>query len=283
MKDSYFENQTAVVTGAGGTLCSVIALDLAKLGAKVALIGRTREKLETTAERIKAIGGVCGIFPADVSDEAQVVQAAADIEKTLGPCRFLINGAGGNNMKAMTDQVYFTPDELKEDEDAPKGLFNLDMGMIEQVLKTNTIGSLIPIRVFGRQMLNHGGKGAIINFASMNSYRPLTKVPAYAMSKAAVTNMTQWLATYLGPTGIRVNAVAPGFFVNERSVKYLGSPESGLTERGQKVIDHTPMQRFGQPEDLLGCVRWLLDDRAAGFVTGITVAVDGGFLSHPGI
>ena len=135
MKDTYFENKTAVVTGAGGTLCSVIAVDLAKLGAKVALIGRTREKLEKTESEIKAVNGICGIYPADVSDEKQVAQAASAIEKDLGPCRFLINGAGGNNMKAMTDHVYFTPDELKEGDDAPKGLFNLDMGMIEYLFQ----------------------------------------------------------------------------------------------------------------------------------------------------
>lgn len=283
MKDAYFENQTAVVTGAGGTLCSAIAIDLARLGAKVALIGRTQEKLEKTAAAIEHDGGACGIYPGDVTDENRMREIADAVERDFGPCRFLINGAGGNQLKAMTSDVYFQPEELSDAPDAPQGFFNLDMGVIENVLTINTIGTLIPIRTFGRQMIKNGCQGAILNFASMNSYRPLTKVPAYAMSKAAVTNMTQWLATYFGPTCIRVNAVAPGFFVNERSVKYLGSPEIGLTTRGQKVIDHTPMQRFGQPEDLLGCVRFLLDDRAAAFITGITVAVDGGFLSHPGI
>ena len=283
MKDTYFENQVAVVTGAGGTLCSAIAVDLARLGAKIALIGRTEEKLQKTAREIEFLGGVYGIYPGDVTDEARMKEIANQVERELGPCRLLINGAGGNQMKAMTNDVYFQPDELKDTPDAPAGFFNLDVKIIESVLSINTIGSLVPIRVFARQMLANGRQGAILNFASMNSYRPLTKVPAYAMSKAAVVNMTQWLATYFGPTGIRINAVAPGFFVNERSVKYLGSPETGLTPRGEKVISHTPMQRFGQPEDLLGCVRFLLDDRAAAFVTGITVPVDGGFLSHPGI
>ena len=141
---------------------------------------------------------------------------------------------------------------------------------------------MIVCRAFGRRMAE-AGRGAILNFASMNSYRPLSRVPAYAMSKAAVVNFTQWLAAYLAPAGIRVNAVAPGFFVNERSRKYLCTPDGGLSARGENVMHHSPMGRFGEAQDLTGCVRWLLDDRNAAFVTGITVPVDGGFLSSTGI
>lgn len=283
MSDEFFIGKTAVVTGAGGTLCSVIAEDLAALGAKVALIGRTRGKLEMTAGKIREAGGECRIYVGDVTDEPTMKEIGNAVLQDLGPCRFLINGAGGNQTMAMTETACYMQEEMQEDIDTVRGFLNLDLDVMENVLKTNTFGSLIPIRVFVRHMLQNNGHGAVVNFASMNSYRPLTKVPAYAMAKAAVTNMTQWLATYFGATGIRFNAVAPGFFINERSAKFLGNLDSGLTERGQRVIDHTPMQRFGYPEDLLGCVRFLLDDRASGFVTGIMVAVDGGFLAHPGI
>jgi len=151
-----------------------------------------------------------------------------------------------------------------------------------EVIKLNTIGTLIPCQMFGREMARQG-RGAIVNFASMNSYRPLTKNLAYSLSKAGVVNLTQWLAAYLAPAGIRVNAVAPGFFANERSRKILLTGDGGLTARGQNVMAHTPMKRFGEAQDLLGAVCWLLDDERAGFVTGITVAVDGGFSASSGV
>lgn len=279
MEVTYFTDKVAVVTGAGGTLCSEIAVDLAAKGAKVILIGRTREKLQKTAERIEDAGGICMTRPCDVTDGQALEKIAADSEAKWGPCRFLINGAGGNQMPAMTTGTVY---EETKGRNGARNLFDLDMDIFENVLKTNTMGTVIPVRVFGKQMLAAGG-GAVLNFASMNSYCPLTRVPAYAMSKAAVVNFTQWLAAYFGAAKIRVNAIAPGFFVNERSVQYLGSPETGLTPRGESVIGHTPMERFGQAEDLLGCVEWLLDDGASAFVTGITVPVDGGFLSRSGV
>ena len=162
------------------------------------------------------------------------------------------------------------------------GFFDLDMGVFESVVKINTLGTVIPARAFARQMAR-AGRGSILNFASMNSTRPLTRVPAYAMSKAAVVNFTQWLATYLAPAGIRVNAVAPGFFVNDRSRKILFAADGNLSKRGENIMNHTPMRRFGEAKELWGCVSWLLDDEKAGFVTGITVPVDGGFLAHSGI
>lgn len=283
MKDAYFEGKVAVVTGAGGTLCSVIAKDLADKGAKVALIGRTREKLQKVADAINESGGTCRIMTGDVTDEKAMKAIADELQTDWGPCRFLINGAGGNNNKAITTNFYFDQAELSEDKpENMVGFFDLDIDLFSNVVKTNTIGTVVPTRVFARQMAAEG-QGAILNFASMNSYRPLTRVPAYAMAKAAIVNLTEWLATYFAPAGIRVNAVAPGFFINDRSIKILGSPETGLTQRGKNVMSHTPMQRFGKPQDLLGCVEWLLDDRSAAYVTGITVPVDGGFLSHAGI
>lgn len=281
--DSYFNGKVAVVTGAGGTLCSAAAIDLASLGVKTVLVGRTEEKLIGTAEKIAAAGGECDICPCDVTDEAAVEKLASLVEQKQGGCDFLINGAGGNNSAVMTTEEAYVPhEEDGVERENFRGFFNLDISAFENVIKTNTMGSIIPTRAFGKLMAR-SGSGSIINFASMNSYCPLTKVPAYAMSKGAVVSMTKWLAAYLAPAGIRVNAIAPGFFVNERSVKFLGTPETGLSPRGQKVIDHTPMGRFGNAGDLLGCMRWLLDERASAFVTGITVAIDGGFLTRSGV
>ncbi|WP_373264330.1 SDR family NAD(P)-dependent oxidoreductase [Hungatella hathewayi] len=278
-----FKDQVAVITGAGGVLCSEIAVDLASKGVKTVLVGRTEEKLQKVANQILAAGGTCMVRTGDVTDEAAMSALAEEVEKVYGSCRYLINGAGGNNNKAITTNFTFEPEEIKEEKpDQMVGFFDLDMEVFESVVKINTLGTVISVRAFAKQMAR-AGRGSILNFASMNSSRPLTRVPAYAMSKAAVVNFTQWLATYLAPAGIRVNAVAPGFFVNERSRKILCTPEGGLTKRGENIMNHTPMERFGEPAELLGCVSWLLDDEKASFVTGITVPVDGGFLAHSGI
>ena len=278
-----WQGKVAVVTGAGGTLCSVIAAFLAEKGMKVVLIGRTKEKLEKTAAVIESKGGVYRIECADVNDVAALTDIAARIAAEWGPCRILVNGAGGNNINAMTTNTAYNPVEITSDKpEDMRGFFDLDMDVFANVLKTNTVGTVIPCQIFGKQMAAAGG-GSILNFASMNTYRPLSRVSAYAMSKAAIANFTQWLGAYLAPANIRVNAVAPGFFVNERSIKYLRTPDGGLSPRGENVMHHTPMQRFGEAQDLLGCVEWLLDDEKAAFVTGITVPVDGGFLSSTGI
>lgn len=278
-----FKDQVAVVTGAGGTLCSEIAQELAAEGAKTVLVGRTAEKLQRVADTITASGGTCMVCAADVTDEDAMNAVAEKVLSVYGPCRYLINGAGGNNNKAITTNFTFEPEELQPDKpEGMVGFFDLDMDVFSSVLTINTLGTVIPVRVFAKQMAKEG-RGSVLNFASMNSSRPLTRVPAYAMSKAAVVNLTQWLATYFAPAGIRVNAVAPGFFVNDRSRKILYTPEGTLSRRGENIMHHTPMARFGDAKELLGSVMWLLDDEKAGFVTGITVPVDGGFLAHSGI
>ncbi len=278
-----FENKIAVVTGAGGTLCSEIARDLAQNGAKVVLVGRTKEKLDAVAAAIRENGGECVVYPCDVTDQAAVEKLAEAVEQTYGYCDCLINGAGGNNTKAMPTLTRFDERELTGDlPEGSRGLFDIDMDAFRSVLDINTMGTVIPIMAFAGHMIHNGG-GSIVNFASMNSYCPLTRCFAYAMSKAAVVSLTQSFAAYFAPAGFRINADAPGFMVNERSKAYLGTVEDGLTARGEAVIGHTPMGRFGKAGDLLGCVRWLLDEDASAFVTGITVPVDGGFLTLGGV
>ena len=296
---SYCEGKVAVVTGAGGTLCAPIAMDLAKKGAKVVLIGRSRDKLEKVAEEIMrgrlpsaADGSARGdtrppavrVEPADVTDEAAIKAIADRVEAEWGPCRFLVNGAGGNNVKAMPTRLRFSEADFAPTADFAKdrGFFDIDMDAFKSVLEVNTLGTVVPSRIVALQMARAGG-GAILNFASMNTYRPLTRVAPYAMSKAAIANWTMFFAQYMAPAKVRVNAVAPGFMVNERSRQYLMTPDGGLSPRGEQVMHHTPAGRFGEAEDLLGCVNWLLDDGASSFVTGITVPVDGGFLSSAGV
>lgn len=274
--------KNVVVTGAGGTLCSVIAVDLARQGHNVVLVGRTLDKLRRTEEEIKAFGGSCICVTADVNDETQVKVLRDKVHEVYGLVTVLVNGAGGNQPDAVTTINEFDPKELEDERDGLRGFFNLDMDRFMDVIRTNTMGTVIPSRVFAEDMIEAGG-GNIVNFASMNTYRPLSRVPAYAIAKAGVSNFTQWLAAYLAPAGIRVNAVAPGFFVNERSRKLLTTPDGGLTPRGGHIIYNTPMHRFGEARELIGCVNFLIDDEAAGFVTGITVPVDGGFLSSAGL
>ena len=290
--NSTFQDKVAVVTGAGGTLCSVIAKHLASLGCKVVLVGRTREKLEKVAQSLDYPDSraLSRVEPCDVTDEAAVNALAARILAEWGPCRFLINGAGGNNIKAMPTRLRWSAADLTVDSgdgrspSGPdeRGFFDIDMEAFKSVLEINTLGTVIPSRAFALQMAAAGG-GAILNFASMNTYRPLTRVAPYAMAKAAIANWTQFFAQYMAPAHVRVNAIAPGFMVNERSRKYLCTPDGGLSARGEQVMAHTPMARFGEAEDLLGCVDWLLDDTKSAFVTGITVPVDGGFLANAGV
>lgn len=281
MPTDKWNGKVAVVTGAGGTLCSEMARQLAANGAQVVLMGRTREKLERTLSEITARGGAAIIVIADVTDDAAVRQGLADTLKAYGRVDFLINGAGGNQAAAVTNLNEFDPAELAADPGGTKGFFNLDMAAFHRVVEVNTMGTVIPCHVFGRQMAEQGG-GAIVNIASMNSFRPLSRVGAYGMAKAGIANFTQWLAAYLAPAGIRVNGIAPGFFLNDRSRKLLLT-EDGYSSRGASIIRQTPQARFGEAPELIGTMNYLLDEEAAGFLTGVTIPVDGGFLSDSGV
>jgi NAD(P)-dependent dehydrogenase (short-subunit alcohol dehydrogenase family) len=281
--DAYFQNKVAVITGAAGIICSEVARDLASLGITLALVDRNAENLKKIEEEIKALGANCKSYTCDVTSKESTFALSDEVIKDFGKCDYLINGAGGNNAKAQPTITRFDERELTGDlPEGQRGLYNADMDVFESVIKLNTMGSVYPIMAFARYMTKEGS-GSIVNFASMNTYCPLTRNFAYAMAKAAVANFTQSFAAYFAHTGVRVNAVAPGFIVNERSKLILGTVEEGLTKRGQDVIDHTPMGKFGVAHDMCGAIRYLIDERMSSFVTGITMPIDGGFLTLSGV
>jgi len=283
MAEAFFKDKVAVVTGAGGLLCSSISAHLAANGARVALLGRKKEALDKVAAGIRAQGGTAMTVPCDVTEIASLEAARKVVLNELGVPWFLINGAGGNQAEAITTTTEFDAAEIAADKpEGLRGFFNLTPAKIDDVIRTNTLGTILPVQIFGRDMAE-AHRGSILTFGSMTSYRPITRVVAYTTAKAGVVALTQWLAAYLAPAGIRVNGVAPGFFVNERSRKILMNPDGTLSARGENVMHHTPMKRFGMANELLGTVMWLLNDEASGFVTGNMVAVDGGFLSCPGV
>jgi hypothetical protein len=273
--------KVAVVTGAGGTLCSVMAKNLAAQGYKVALLGRSLDKLKVVEAEIVKSGGKAISVSTDVADETSVRAANYIIETEFGICNVLINGAGGNQNDALTNITEYDEKELLND-GSVKGFFNLKMDVFKSVIEVNTMGTVIPSFIFGKGMATLQ-RGVIINIASMNSYKPLTKVGAYGIAKAGIANFTEWLAAYLAPANIRVNAIAPGFFLNDRSRKIMFNEDGSQTARAKAVLAHTPMKRFGEAPELIGCMNWLISEEAAGFVTGIVVPVDGGFLSTAGV
>ena len=273
-------NETIVITGAGGVLCSAFAEDLAKTGAPVALLDRNLEAAEAVAAGIRAAGGRARAYRTVVLDRAALEQTHGEVLRDLGPCRVLLNGAGGNNPRATTEHEIFEPgDELASDW---KTFFNLEPEGFDFVFRLNLMGTLLPTQIFAKDMLGQEGC-CILNISSMNAYRPLTKIPAYSGAKAAVSNFTQWLAVHFAGQGIRVNAIAPGFFVTNQNRALLFHEDGTPTPRTGKILAATPMKRFGKPEELLGAVRWLIDPEAASFVTGVVIPIDGGFSAYSGV
>ncbi|MFZ1861627.1 MAG: SDR family oxidoreductase [Candidatus Competibacter sp.] len=274
-------DKVAVVTGGSGVLCSELAAALAASGAKVAVLGRNAEAAEKTAVRLRAFGGSAIGVSANVLDRPSLDTAAERVLKELGPCDLLINGAGGNDPKGTTSKEWFEPDDLRQD--SLVTFFNLDPKSVEFVFNLNFLGTLLPTQVFARQMLGRSGC-SIINISSMNALRPLTKIPAYSGAKAAISNFTQWLAVHFAKAGIRVNAIAPGFFLSEQNRKLLIDEKTGeFTARAQKIVAHTPMGRFGESRELIGTLLWLASEEGSGFVNGVVVPVDGAFSAYAGV
>ena len=274
--------KVAVVTGGSGVLCSGFAKALAASGAAIAIIGRREAAAVAVAEEIIAEGGKAIGISADVTDKASLFAARERINAELGTTDILINGAGGNNPKGTTTKEYLFPEDLEEKAADIATFFDLDESGVRTVFDVNFIGTLLPTQVFAVDMANKAD-AVIINVSSMNSFRPLTKIPAYSAAKAAVSNFTQWLAVHFAPVGIRVNAIAPGFFVTEQNRNLLMKPDGSLTPRSEKILAHTPMGRFGDPYDLTGTLLWLVDKGSSGFVNGVVVPVDGGFAAYSGV
>ena len=271
--------KVAVVTGGAGVLCSEFVRALAECGAKVAILNRSLEKANALAEEIKANGGEAMGVSADVTNSESVKVAHEAVLAAYGKCDILINGAGGNNPRAQTDMEYF---QLGDIESEAKSFFDLDEEGFKFVMNLNFVGTLLPTQAFAQDMVGREGC-TIINVSSMNAYTPLTKIPAYSGAKAAISNFTQWLAVLFSRVGIRVNAIAPGFFLTDQNYSLMYREDGTPTERSGKIVAGTPMGRFGKPEELLGALMFLVDEHAASFVTGVCIPVDGGFSAYSGV
>lgn len=278
--EKVFVGKTAVVTGGGGVLCSTFCEALAERGANVAVLDLNLDSATAVADRINKAGGNAIGLSANVLDKDNLLLAKEQIVQKFGSIDILINGAGGNNPKATTDKEYFYPEDIEGGEDI-KTFFDLDPKGIGFVFDLNFLGTLLPTQVFSAEMCKNGG--VIINVSSMNAYRPLTKIPAYSAAKSAVSNLTMWLAVHFSMVGIRVNAIAPGFFVTAQNKALLFDADGNPTPRSEKIISATPMGRFGSPEELIGTLVFLCDNKASGFVNGTVIPVDGGFAAYSGV
>lgn len=273
------KNKVVVITGAGGVLCSVMAEAIALSGAKVALLDRKEDAAQAFADKICEKGGTARGYAADVLKKDSLKACHERILKDFGKCDVLINGAGGNNPMAQTDKEYYEEGDIDAE---TKSFFDLTEDGVSFVFNLNFLGTLLPTQEFAKDMT--GRKGcSILNISSMNAFTPLTKIPAYSGAKAAVSNFTQWLAVHFSKVGIRVNAIAPGFFSTKQNEKLLWNADGTPTARTGKILAATPMGRFGDTEDLIGSVLFLLSSEAAGFITGVVLPIDGGFSAYSGV
>lgn len=271
------KDKVVVITGAGGIICGGIAESLAGTGAKLALLDINQEAVEKEAEKVRALGCEAKGYRADVLDKKSLEQVREKLHADFGKCDILINGAGGNNPRATTDNEYSAGAA-----DGMKDFFALDPDGVRFVFDLNFIGTFLPTQVFAQDMA--GRKGCtILNVSSMNAFRPLTKIPAYSGAKAAVSNFTQWLAVHFAKDGIRVNAVAPGFFVTNQNRGLLFHEDGTPTPRTGKILAATPMGRFGEIQEIMGAVKLLLSEEDAGFITGVVIPIDGGFNAYSGV
>ncbi len=267
------KNKVVAITGAGGIICSAFAKALAENGAKVALLDINEEAAQKYADEIgeNAIAVKCNCL-----DKASIEEAKKAINAKFGAVNFLINGAGGNNPRASTDNETMSPDL-----EGVKDFFALEESGLKFVFDLNITSAFLTTQVFATDMVKTGGN--IINISSMNAFRPLTKIPAYSAAKAGISNFTQWLAVHFAPCNIRCNAIAPGFFVTNQNRALLFNEDGTPTPRTGKILAATPMKKFGEISDLIGCLLWLADDSASGFVTGTVIPVDGGFSAYSGV
>ena len=272
-----FSGKVVVVTGAGGVLCGDMARAYAQAGAKVAALDLNEDAVKKLAEELTAEGFVCIGYKANVLDPVALEEVHQAVLRDLGPCDILINGAGGNSPKATTDNEY--QHEAKE---GGKSFFDLDPNGVDFVLKLNFQGTLIPTQTFAKDMVERKS-GNILNISSMNAYIPLTKIPAYSAAKAGISNFTQWLATHFAGTGIRCNAIAPGFLVSNQNRALLFNEDGTPTARSAKILNGTPMGRFVDSEELLGGLFFLTDDKSASAITGVVLPIDCGFAAYSGV
>ena len=275
-----FAGKVAVVTGGAGILCREFCKALALCGAKVAVLNRTFSKAEAVVDEIKAMGGEAVAVAVNVTDPESVEAAHQEVLSAFGPCDILINGAGGNDPAATADDEFFSMDTLMDPE--KKSFFDLTGESFGKVFDLNIMGTLVPTQAFARDMVEKQS-GCILNISSMNAFTPLTKIPAYSAAKSGVSNFTQWLAVHFAKTGIRCNAIAPGFFSTAQNAKLLWNEDGTPTARTGKILNATPMGRFGEPEELVGSVLFLLDEKCSGFITGVVLPVDGGFNAYSGV
>ena len=274
-----FSGRVAVVTGGAGVLCREFCKALASCGAKVAVLNRTLSRAEAVADEIRAAGGEAVAVPVNVTDPASVAKAHQTVLDIYGKCDILINGAGGNDPAATADDEFFSADTLLDPE--KKSFFDLTTEGFSKVFDLNILGTLLPTQAFARDMTEKGG--SILNISSMNAFTPLTKIPAYSAAKSGVSNFTQWLAVHFAHCGIRCNAIAPGFFSTAQNRALLWNDDGTPTARTGRILNATPMSRFGEPDELIGAVLFLLDEKCSGFITGVILPVDGGFNAYSGV
>ncbi|MCL4146565.1 UNVERIFIED_CONTAM: hypothetical protein GTU68_006229 [Idotea baltica] len=274
-------SKTIVLTGAGGVLCGTLAKALAKQGHSIAVLDLRKEAADKIANEINEDGGKAIGVAANVLEKDSLLKAKKEVNAALGSCDILINGAGGNHPLGTTSNPHFHESDLENTTDGFKTFFDLDPTGIKFVFDLNFIGTLLPTQIFAKDMIGKEGC-SILNISSMNAFTPLTKIPAYSGAKAAVSNFTQWLAVHFSKVGIRVNALAPGFFLTDQNRSLLTESDGSLTPRGNQIIEQTPMGKFGEPEHLVGTTLWLCGEGSS-FVTGVVIPIDGGFSAYSGV